>query len=82
MALNPKDRWYVAFDVPQSERLVEKRASPRATQLFENETEAKEFARTKFAMGLSVTAGTINPHFPKRRISSKLIPGWFDEKTD
>ena len=79
MALNPKDRWYVAFDVPHSERLADKRASPRATQLFQTETDAKEFARSKFAMGLNVTAGTINPHVPKRLISTQLIHVWLDE---
>jgi hypothetical protein len=45
---------------------------------FETEAEAKSFARTKLNEGLSVHAGTINPHLPRRIIPSKGIPSWIE----
>jgi hypothetical protein len=53
-----------------------RRRSPRSTRTFETETEAKDFARTKFNDGLIVTAGTIVPHLPRRAIPSRSIPAW------
>jgi hypothetical protein len=67
--------WYVTFEVPKSGSLVRRR-SPRLTKTFETEADAREFARTKFDEGLIVTAGTINPHIPRRAIPSADIPGW------
>jgi hypothetical protein len=68
--------WYVTFEVlPKSGTLVRRR-SPRLTKTFETEADAREFARTKFEEGLIVTAGTINPHLPRRAIPSADIPGW------
>jgi len=57
--------------------LVQRR-NPRLTNTFETEAEAKEFARTKFDGGLIVTAGTINPHLPRRAIPSEEIPAWLE----
>jgi hypothetical protein len=37
-----------------------------------------DFARTKFDGGLIVTAGTINPHLPRRAIPSGEIPAWLE----
>jgi hypothetical protein len=45
--------------------------------MFETEAEAKNFARIKFDEGLIVTAGTINPNFPRRAIPWGDIPSWF-----
>ena len=53
-----------------------RRRSPRSTRTFETETEAKDFARTKFNDGLVVTAGTIVPHLPRQAIPSRSIPAW------
>ncbi len=69
--------WYVTFEVPKSGTLVQRR-NPRLTKTFETEAEAKDFARTKFDGGLIVTAGTINPHVPRRAIPSEEIPAWLD----
>jgi hypothetical protein len=55
-----------------------RRRSPRLTRTFETESEAKEFARTKFEGGLIVTAGTINPCVPRRAIPSSSIPAWLE----
>ena len=69
--------WYVTFEVPKSGTLVRRR-NPRLTKTFETEAEAKDFARTKFDGGLIVTAGTINPHLPRRAIPSQEIPAWLE----
>ena len=69
--------WYVTFEVPRSGTLVQRR-NPRLTKTFETEAEARDFARTKFDGGLIVTAGTINPHLPRRAIPSEEIPAWVE----
>jgi hypothetical protein len=69
--------WYVTFEVPRSGTLAQRR-NPRLTRTFETELEAKDFARSKFEGGLIVTAGTINPHLPRRAIPSEEIPAWLE----
>ena len=54
------------------------RRNPRLTRTFDTEAEARDFARTKFDGGLIVTAGTINPHLPRRAIPSGEIPAWLE----
>jgi hypothetical protein len=70
-----KHTWYVTFEIPRSGMLVRRR-SPRLTTAFETEAAAKIFARAKFDEGLVVTAGTINPSFPRKAIPSDEIPSW------
>jgi len=72
--------WYVTFEVPRSGTLVQRR-NPNLTKTFETEAEAKDFARTKFYSGLIVTAGTINPHLPRRAIPSGDIPAWIESSS-
>jgi hypothetical protein len=48
------------------------------TKTFETEAQARDFARTKFDCGLIVTAGTVNPHLPRRAIPSEEIPVWLE----
>ncbi len=67
--------WYVTFEVHQR-GILPKGRSPRATRRFESEAEAKNFARAQFNQGLSVFAGTINPHTPRQLIPSSRIPLW------
>ena len=67
--------WYVVFAVPKTA----KRRGRRVTETFENESQAREFARKKTAEGLLVNAGTINPHLPKRAIASTDIQQWIEE---
>jgi hypothetical protein len=69
--------WYVTFEVPRSGTLVQRR-NPRLTKTFDIEAEARDFARTKFNEGLIVTAGTVNPHLPRRAIPSAEIPAWLE----
>jgi hypothetical protein len=51
----------------------------RSTEVFQTEQQAKAFARARRAEDLSVTAGTLNPHVPKRTIASMQILGWLNE---
>jgi len=69
--------WYVTFEVPRTGTLVQRR-NPRLSKTFDTEAEARDFARTKFDAGLIVTAGTINPHLPRRAIPSEEIPVWLE----
>jgi hypothetical protein len=49
------------------------------TETFLNEREAKKFAKTKLVDTSNVSAGTLNPHLPKRTIAATLIPEWLEE---
>jgi hypothetical protein len=71
-----KGTWYVSFEFKTR---VGRRAQPRVTEIFQNEQDAKAFARAKLDSGSSVNAGTLNPHAPKRTISSKQVLDWLDE---
>ena len=74
MADKSKGTWYVSFERPRG-----KRNGARATETFPNEREAKEFARAKLVDTLKVSAGTLNPHLPKRTIAPTLMLEWLDE---
>jgi hypothetical protein len=75
MANKSQDTWYVSFELRQRE----KREHARATETFPNEREAKKFARAKLAETQKVSAGTLNPHVPKRTIASAQMLDWLDE---
>jgi hypothetical protein len=67
--------WYVTFEVQKRGTLPRAR-HPRLTKGFVTEAEAKDFAREKLDQGLLVTAGTYNPHVPKRIIPPSAVPAW------
>jgi len=48
-------------------------------ETFHNEQEAKAFAGAKLASGLHVSAGTLNPHVPKRTIAAAQLLDWLNE---
>jgi hypothetical protein len=73
--------WYVTFEI-RKRGILPKQRSPRETRTFVTEDEAKIFARSKLKEGLTVFAGTINPHFPKRLVPSSQIYAWLDEHGD
>ena len=75
MANKSRDTCYVSFDRPGAKR----RGHPRATETFPNEREGKKFARAKLAEARKVSAGTLNPHLPKRTIASAYILEWLEE---
>ena len=75
MANKSQVRWYVSFQVPQ-------RMHSRATETFPNEFEAKKFARAKLVDTPKVSAGTLNPHLPKRTIAATEMLEWLEEQDD
>jgi hypothetical protein len=53
----------------------------KADKAFPTEREAKQFAKAKLSQGLKVTAGTLNPHLPIRRlVLASEIEKWIEEK--
>ncbi len=69
--------WYVTFEVLKRGTLPRAR-HPRLTKVFATEMEARAFAKEKFDQGLVVTAGTLNPHRPKKILPSAAIAGWIE----
>lgn len=67
--------WYVSYTV-QSDR--SRRRYARFTKTFDTEKHAKLFARKIAASSLRLTAGTINPHSPKRIVSTTEIAAWLE----
>ena len=73
--------WYVTFEI-RKRGILPKQRSPRETRTFVTEDEAKIFARSKLEEGLTLFAGTINPHFPKRLVPSSQIYAWLADEHD
>jgi hypothetical protein len=71
-----KGNWYVSFETSG------KRGTTRTTEPFQNEEDAKAFAKAKLAGGSNINAGTLNPYQPKRIITSAQISGWLNEPDD
>lgn len=69
------DTWYVTFE-PHKRGTLPKPRCPRQTMTFATEAEARRFARAKLDEGLTVFAGTINPHVPRQLISAESIIHW------
>lgn len=71
------DIWYVAFgpdkSVKSEPRVVN---GVRTTKTFKSEIDAKLFAREILAKGWTATAGTLNPHQPKRTIAASQVEDW------
>ncbi len=74
MADKSKGTWYVSFEPKPG-----KRAFARVTETVRNELEAKKFARAKLAETQNVSAGTLNPHLPKRTIAPAQLLEWLEE---
>ena len=74
MANKSQGTWYVSFELPRGNR-----KHARATETFRSELEGKKFARAKLVDTLNVTAGTLNPHLPKRTIAPAQILEWLEE---
>jgi hypothetical protein len=69
------NRWFVSV------RPVGMSWNERQTRGFETETEAKQFAKAMLSKGHNVTAGTMNPHQPKRRnITALEVDQWIEEE--
>jgi hypothetical protein len=72
-----KGTWYVSFE--PKVRAPGQRAFIRQTETFRNEQDAKAFARAKLADGSNINVGTLNPHLPKRTITSGQLLDWLNE---
>jgi hypothetical protein len=70
-----KGTWYVAFEQQTRKRWD----MARATETFPNEREAKKFARAKLVETQKVSAGTLNPHLPRRTIAPAQVLEWLEE---
>jgi hypothetical protein len=67
------NRWYVSYTVKSDHG---PRRYARVTKTFDTEEHAKLFAREITADNQRITAGTINPHSPKRIVSATEISTW------
>jgi hypothetical protein len=72
-----KHTWYVSFRPKKPHRGT--RVHSRATETFPDEADAKKFAKEKAVDTPNVTAGTLNPHRPKRTISTAQLPEWLEQ---
>jgi hypothetical protein len=67
--------WYVSYAVKSHDG---SRRYARKTRTFDSEELAKLFARERVADRLCPTAGTINPHSPKKVISAPAMASWLE----
>jgi hypothetical protein len=67
--------WYVSCRVKSHDG---SRKYARKTRTFDSEELAKLFARDLFTDNLCPTAGTINPHSPKKIISAAAMATWLE----
>jgi hypothetical protein len=73
--MSEPNRWYVSYTV-KSDRIP--RRSARMTRTFDTEEHAKLFAREIATHSLRLTAGTINPHLPKKVIAATDVAHWME----
>ena len=79
--LTESDIWYVSYRSNITpKRDDEERNVVRATRKFKTEAEAKQFAQEIIKNGWSAIAGTLNPHRPKKTVSSRQILDWIAGK--
>ncbi|WP_375783637.1 hypothetical protein ACE10Z_28005 [Bradyrhizobium sp. Pha-3] len=69
--------WYVSFAVRSTDAGHHRFA--RQTRTFTSEQDAKAFARTLLEQTQDISAGTINPHTPRRVIAPAAITAWAGE---
>ncbi|WP_423961315.1 hypothetical protein [Bradyrhizobium sp.] len=75
------DIWYVSYRSNISPRRDDSEPRfARATRKFRTEAEARKFARDIIDKGWSAIAGTLNPHTPKKTVSSTRILDWIAGK--
>jgi hypothetical protein len=78
-AMTQPDIWYVAFGPDKAVKTDAGTAGVvRSTRTFKSEVDAKLFAMQVLAKGWSASAGTLNPHQPKKIVGSADIERWAD----
>ncbi|HJZ21000.1 MAG TPA: hypothetical protein VJ226_08585 [Bradyrhizobium sp.] len=77
------DIWYVAF-APDKAMKTGDRApdAVRSTRTFKSEIDARLFAKQILAKGWTATAGTLNPHQPKRVVGPSEFERWAGRSPD
>jgi hypothetical protein len=74
--LTRPDIWYVSYRSNITPKLDGEERAVRATRRFKTENDARQFAQQIIGSGWSAIAGTINPHTPKKTVSSTKILDW------
>jgi hypothetical protein len=78
-AMTQIDIWYVAFGPDKTVKTdVRVIGSVRSTRTFKTEVDAKLFAVQILAKGWSASAGTLNPHQPKKIVGPSEVEQWAD----
>lgn len=67
--------WFVSY---RAEGRLPRDGHARTSKTFASEADAKAFVR-KLPRESDITAGTINPHFPKKFYGSARIAGWLSD---
>jgi hypothetical protein len=70
--------WYVSFALRDPDATHQRFA--RQTQTFATEADAKAFARTLLDQTNTISAGTLNPHLPRRVIAPAAIMDWIGDR--
>lgn len=79
--LADSDIWYVSYRSNITPKRDDgERRCVRATHKFKSEADAKRFAQEMIQQGWSAIAGTLNPHQPKKTVSSRQILDWIADK--
>jgi hypothetical protein len=72
--MTQQDIWYVAFGPDKAVKTdVRVIGAVRSTRTFKSEVDAKLFAMQILAKGWSASAGTLNPHQPKKIVGPSEV---------
>ena len=74
--MKQSDIWYVTFGPDKADDNAV--STVRSTRTFKTEVDAKLFAMQILAKGWTASAGTLNPHQPKRVIGAAEVERWAD----
>jgi hypothetical protein len=77
-SMTQPDTWYVAYGPDKTKTDETPKGAVRSTRTFKSEVDAKLFATQILAKGWTASAGTLNPHQPKRIVGSSEIELWAD----
>jgi hypothetical protein len=73
------DIWYVAFGPDKTVKTdTNVMGSVRSTRTFKTEVDAKLYAMKILTKGWSASAGTLNPHQPKKIVGPSEVEQWAD----
>ena len=78
LSMTQPDTWYVAYGPDKTVKAEREAGTLRSTRTFRSEIDAKLFAMQILAKGWTATAGTLNPHQPKRVVGPAEVGRWAD----